>query len=139
MTPTAAARRIGAGARNPDNWVALLKFGVVGGSGYIINIFVFAVAVKVLGFHHVSAAITAFLVAVTNNFHWNRRWTFGSDGRIGPQATRFLTVSAGGLVINLVLLVALVGAGVSEVLAQAIAVACAVPFNFVANKLWTFG
>lgn len=138
MTPTAAARRIGAGARKPENWVALLKFGVVGGSGYVINLLVFAAAVKLLGLHHVAAAIVAFLVAVTNNFHWNRKWTFSSEARIGPQAVRFLTVSTGGLVINIALLVALVGTGMNEVLAQAIAVACAVPFNFVANKLWTF-
>ncbi len=138
MSPTAAARRIGAGARNPENWVALLKFGIVGGSGYVINLAVFALALKVFGLHHILAAIVAFLVAVSNNFHWNRIWTFSSDGRIGPQAVRFLTVSVGGLVINLVLLVVLVGAGMTELPAQAIAVACAVPFNFAANKLWTF-
>ncbi len=41
--------------------------------------------------------------------------------------------------INLVALELLVvGAGMSELPAQAIAVAIAMPFNFIGNKLWTF-
>ena len=32
----------------------------------------------------------------------------------------------------------LVGCGMAELPAQAIAVAIAMPFNFVGNKLWTF-
>ena len=39
---TELAYRIGAAARQPANWVQLLKFGLVGGSGYLINLAVFA-------------------------------------------------------------------------------------------------
>ena len=40
--------------------------------------------------------------------------------------------------INLVALELLVKGGMGELPAQAIAVAIAMPFNFVGNKLWTF-
>ncbi len=40
--------------------------------------------------------------------------------------------------INLVVLELLVGSGMGELAAQAIAVAVAMPFNFLGNKLWTF-
>ncbi len=81
MTPVATARRIGAGARKPANWMQLFKFGLVGGSGYVINLAVFALAVEVFGVHHLTAALLAFCVAVTSNFHWNRHWTFAAtDG-----------------------------------------------------------
>jgi putative flippase GtrA len=134
------AYRIGAAARRPASWWQLLKFGIVGGSGYVINIAVFAVLTGSLGFHHVPAAVGAFCVAVFNNFLWNRYWTF-EPGEDHPafQAARFFAVSVAALAINLVVLEALIaGASLGDVPAQAIAVAVAMPFNFLGNKLWTF-
>jgi dolichol-phosphate mannosyltransferase len=134
------AVRIGAAARHPDNWIQLFKFGVVGGSGYLINLGVFAFLSGNLGVYHAVAAIGAFCVAVTSNFLWNRYWTFGpGEGLAHMQAARFLVVSVGCLAINLILLEAIVAkTSISELAAQAIAVAVAMPFNFLGNKLWTF-
>jgi putative flippase GtrA len=136
----ALARRIHLGTRKPENWVQLFQFGVVGVTGYVINIAVFALLTEVAGLHHVVAAVGAFCVAVTNNFLWNRHWTFDAGhGHAGFQAARFLAVSLGALGINLVVLVLLVDvAGLPDVPAQAIAVATAMPANFIGNKLWTF-
>jgi putative flippase GtrA len=141
MNPARAlANRIGLATRRPANWMQLLKFGVVGGSGYLVNLAAFAVLAGLLGVHHVPAAIVAFCVAVASNFFWNRRWTFSpGDGHAGFQAARFFTVSIAALLLNLAALEALVvGASVGKLAAQAIAVALAMPFNFAANKLWTF-
>ena len=93
-----------------------------------------------LGVHHAIAAVGAFCVAVTSNFLWNRYWTFGpGEGTGAFQAARFFAVSVASLVINLAVLEALVaGAGMGDLAAQAIAVAIAMPFNFLGNKLWTF-
>jgi dolichol-phosphate mannosyltransferase len=134
------AYRIGAAARQPANWVQLLKFGLVGGSGYLINLGVFAVLVGNFGVYHAVAAVGAFCVAVTSNFLWNRYWTFtAGNGRASFQAARFFAVSLASLGLNLVVLEALVsGHAVGELTAQAIAVAVAMPFNFLGNKLWTF-
>jgi putative flippase GtrA len=134
------ARRIHLGTRRPANWLQLVKFGLIGTSGYAINLTVFALLVEVAGLHHAVAAVAAFCVAVSNNFHWNREWTFrASGGHAGFQAARFLTVSVAALGINLVVLQILIDpVGADEVAAQAIAVATAMPFNFVGNKLWTF-
>ena len=134
------ARRIGLGAREPANWVELFKFGAVGASGYVVNLIVFAILVEGLGAHHFPAAIGAFCVAIANNFLWNRHWTFdAAGGHAGEQAWRFLTVSVLGLGINLVALYLLVDvAGLAELPGQALAVAIAMPANFVGNKLWTF-
>jgi dolichol-phosphate mannosyltransferase len=112
---------------------------VVGASGYIVNLAVFAVVVGPLSVHHIPAAIIAFCVAVTNNFWWNRHWTFDArHGHAGFQAARFFAVSVAALVINLVVLELLVRGGMGDVPAQAVAVAIAMPFNFIGNKLWTF-
>jgi len=141
MSPaTELAYRIGAAARRPASWVQLFKFGLVGCSGYLINLAVFALVSDNLGLHYIAAAIGAFAVAVANNFLWNRHWTFG-PGEDHPafQAMRFFAVSLAALLINLAALEALVaGTSLGGLVCQAIAVAFAMPFNFLGNKLWTF-
>jgi putative flippase GtrA len=134
------AMRLHHAARQPDNWIQLVKFGVVGISGYVINLLVFAFLASNLGVFHALAAVGAFLVALGNNFFWNRHWTFGpGEGLAHEQAIRFTVVSVGALVVNLIALEILVSsAGMHELAAQAIAVAVAMPFNFLGNKLWTF-
>jgi putative flippase GtrA len=135
-------RRIHLGLRRPKNWAQLFQFGVIGAAGYAVNLAVFAVLTLVLDVHHIAAAILAFCIAVSNNFLWNRLWTFresAEGGHTGFQATRFFAVSLGGLGVNLAVLALLVDAlGAPEVPSQAVAVAVAMPLNFIGNKLWTF-
>jgi len=140
MSPSELADRIGAAARRPASWWQLLKFGIVGGSGYLINLAVFAALAGGFDVHHIVAAIGAFCVAVSSNFLWNRYWTFGpGEGPAHFQAARFFAVSLAALALNLIVLEALLaGGGIGELTAQAIAVAVAMPFNFLGNKLWTF-
>lgn len=134
------AYRIGAAARRPASWVQLVKFGIVGGSGYLVNLAAFALLTGGLGAHRIPAAVAAFCVAVSSNFFWNRHWTF-EPGEDHPafQAARFFAVSIGALCINLIVLEVLVtGTSLGDLPSQAIAVAVAMPFNFLGNKLWTF-
>lgn len=140
MSPAAElADRISAAARRPASWVQLCKFGLVGGCGYLINLAVFALLAG-SGVHHVAAAVGAFCVAVSNNFLWNRYWTFGpGDGPAHFQAARFFTVSLASLGLNIAVLELLISNHLTDDLtAQAIAVAVSMPFNFLGNKLWTF-
>ena len=140
MSASELAYRLSEAARRPASWWQLVKFGLVGGSGYLVNLAVFSLLRADLGLHQALAATGAFCVAVTNNFVWNRHWTFAAgDGHAGFQAVRFFAVSLGALAINLVVLEALVAAtSLGDLSAQAIAVAVAIPFNFLGNKLWTF-
>ncbi len=139
-SPDQFAYRVRAAARRPASWLQLLKFGVVGASGYLINLAVFSVLADSVGVHHMAAAVGAFCVALANNFLWNRYWTFEpGEGHPGFQAARFLAVSVAGLLVNLAVLEVLVsGTSMGDLAAQAIAVAVAMPFNFLGNKLWTF-
>jgi putative flippase GtrA len=141
MSPAAElAYRIGAAARRPASWWQLFKFGLVGGSGYVINLAVFALLADGLGVHHMLAAIGAFCVAVMNNFILNRYWTFEpGEGPAHFQAARFFAVSLASLGLNLGILELLIANHLTgELTAQAISVAMAMPFNFLGNKLWTF-
>jgi putative flippase GtrA len=141
VTPIEAAKRIGRGTLKSENWVQLFQFGLVGGSGYLVNLSVFALLNQLVSVHYIPAAIGAFCVAVTNNFLWNRHWTFrATHGHAGFQAARFLVVSLFALAFNLAMLELLVSvADVGKIPAQALAVLAATPLNFVGNKLWSFG
>ena len=38
MSPVETAKRIGRGTKRGENWVQLFQFGLVGASGYIVNL-----------------------------------------------------------------------------------------------------
>jgi dolichol-phosphate mannosyltransferase len=125
--------------RRPHNWMQLAKFCAVGVSGYVVNLAVYAALLEVGGVHYLGAAIGSFLVAVTNNYIWNRLWTFHHQrGHVAYQGMRFLVVAVVALGANLVLLHVLVQLGLGKIVAQAIAIVLVTPLNFVGNKLWSF-
>jgi putative flippase GtrA len=117
-----------------------MKFCAVGASGYVVNLCVFALFIGPLDAHHLVAATAAFAVAVTNNFWWNRHWTFRArGGRAGFQAARFFTVSVVAFIFAAAILELLVSVvGVAELPAQAISIIAATPLNFIGNKMWSF-
>ena len=128
------------GMRKPSNWLQLVRFGIVGGSGFLVNIAVYALCVHAVGVDYRVSSILAWLVAVLNNFVLNRHWTFdAAAGSARLQGMRFFIVSLVAEGFSLLLLTALVeGAGLEKVAAQALAVAAVMPLNFLGNKLWSF-
>jgi len=139
FSATAVRSRAGQALRRPDNWVQLAKFSAVGLSGYVINLVVYTALLKGASLHYAAAATCSFLVAVTNNYTWNRLWTFHAErGHVGWQGLRFLVVALIAYIANLALLTGFIALGLDKVLAQAIAVMLVVPLNFLGNKLWSF-
>jgi dolichol-phosphate mannosyltransferase len=134
-------RRVHRGLRTPANWLELVRFGVVGGSGYVVNVGLYTLLVHAAGLDYRAAAVAGFAAALINNFFWNRHWTFdASDGHAGFQAARFLVVSLGAFAVQFALLQLLVESGdLQKVPAQAVSILAAMPLNFLGNKLWSFG
>ena len=128
------------GMRRPANWLQLIRFAMVGGIGFVVNLVVFTLCVHALGIDYRVAYAAAWLVAVINNFVLNRQWTFdASGGQIHFQAIRFFVVSLLAAGFGLVLLTLLVEqGGIAKVPAEALAVAASTPLNFIGNKLWSF-
>ena len=54
-----AHTRVRHGLRHPHNWYQLVKFCVVGGSGYVVNLCVFTACVALFDLHHLTAATAA--------------------------------------------------------------------------------
>jgi putative flippase GtrA len=140
--PSRSLARSGAGAaiRTSGDWTVFAKYCLVGASGYAVNLAVYVTLVRGARLHYLMAAACSFLVAVTNNYTWNRLWTFCAQrGRVGRQGVRFLFVSTAALAANLLCLRGLVELGLDKVRVQALAILLVTPISFLGNKLWSFG
>jgi putative flippase GtrA len=134
---SALGARTAQALRSPHNWIQLAKFGVVGASGYVINLAVFA---ALLGWGAYVAAAISFVVSAASNYWWNRHWTFRNDrSHIGVQGARFFVVSLGAFGVNQLWLVLFIDIfDWRKILSQAVAIILVTPLNFLGNKLWSF-
>jgi len=138
-TDAQTGSRAGRALRARHNWVQLAKFCTVGGSGYVVNLGIYAFALDALGLQYYIAATISFLVAVVNNYLWNRAWTFREErGHFGYQGFRFFVVSTAVYAANILLLSLLIALGLGEIVSQACAIVLVTPINFIGNKLWSF-
>ena len=119
-----------------------IKFSVVGLSGTLVNMAIYALAVN-SGLYYLIAAIISFLFAVTNNFYWNFRWTFKGQAAFRSRRnkySRFLAVSVLNLGINLLLLRLFVETlAMDKTLAQLVSIGLVSILNFLMNSRFTFG
>jgi putative flippase GtrA len=140
LLPVRVRARMRDSVLRPDNWLQLIRFATVGASGYVVNLGVFAGCVHLLGIDYRLSAVLAFVVSVANNFWLNRHWTFDARHEHAIfQGARFFAVSLIAFAFTYVMLISLVsGAGMSKVVAQAIAIIAGTPLSFLGQKLWSF-
>ena len=133
--------RVRIGISSGENWLQLIRFGVVGASGYVVNLVAFAICLHVIKLDYKVALPIAYLAGTINNFIWNRRWTFGHKKEAHPveQAIKFLIVSAVAFAVDYVIVIAFVHwTSMDKVFIQAIANILVIPVNFLGQKLWSF-
>ena len=118
----------------------LLKFGIVGCSGMIIDFGTTYLCKEILKINKFLSNGIGFILAATSNYFLNRNWTFNSQSEdIGTQYVQFMIVSTIGLGINSLVLYLL-----NEKLkwnfyfSKLIAIAITTIWNFFANLLFTF-
>jgi putative flippase GtrA len=139
------------------SWMQLIRFSVVGLSGFVVNLVVFATCLSVFGNedgvvfpliigdfnvrnYHVYAMV-AFFVANISNYLLNRAWTFKSAGTASMwrEYVPFLTIGLAAQFFGLLILT--VGVRVFEldkIVAQAVAILLITPLSYLGNKLWSF-
>ena len=122
----------------------LIKFCIVGASGFCVNLGLLAIFVEVVGMHKVWAQIPSYQISILTNFMFNDFWTFSDRRTPGLKsflirAVKFNLVSQVGWGINIsVYYVALNAAGIYYIVSQIIAVAVATMWNFFSNLIWTW-
>ena len=139
--PPTGISRIARGLRNRGNWLQLIRYGSVGASGFVVNTVVYVLLLHA-GVPYLLAAAGAFCLAATNNFCWNKLWTFrhqSAGSHAGFQFARFFAVSLMAFACNIALLATFVEVvGIGKIVSQIIVVILVMPVSFLGNKYWSF-
>ena len=114
---------------------------MVGASGTVVNFGIYHLLL------HLSVALwlayaIGFILGGVNNYWWNRRWTFRSQGHPWKELGQFITVSAIALGISEIVIVFaekhLPVMPFRNSAAWLIATVFGMGWNFFGNKFWTF-
>jgi putative flippase GtrA len=128
------------------------KFAVVGASSTLIDMGLFWVLVRPLGWGEtagmrIAANSVSFTLGVTNGFLWNRYWTFtgAAAGHAPTQYVRFVLVNLVGLAVDTATVQLAFALGRHllppdwlPLAAKVLAIPPVALWNFTAHSLWTF-
>lgn len=124
--------------------IRFIKFGLVGGSGIVVDMGLLWLFTELIGLHYVLSGILAFTAAVVNNFIWNDLWTWSDRGDSGIDAylvrlIKFFLVSSIAGVVKIAILWLLTHFfNLYYLLSNLVGIAVGMILNFSINNLWTF-
>lgn len=125
-------------------WENIIKFGIVGFSGIIVNEGILIYLREGAGFSIPAASIFAIELSILNNFLWNDIWTFKrvkgqSITSRWQRGVSFQFVSIGGAIINFAVLNILAFAlGFDYRIANIVGILVGFAWNFVINRNLTW-
>lgn len=124
--------------------IRFLKYGMVGGTGFGVNLGLLALLVEIVHLHENLSVIISYGISIQTNFILNELWTFG-DKRTTEwrsvliRAFKFNLVSIIGWAINLAVFSFFFNIlGIFYILSEIIAVAVVTLWNFFVNIHWTW-
>lgn len=118
----------------------IIRFAIVGIANFLIIMAVSWLLMHLFGINFYVANIVAYVLALVNNFYWNRIWVFRSTGeRMGRQALMFLAAYGIAYLVQLGVIAVLVQwLGVNKDLANFIGLFPFGATNFLLNKFFAF-
>jgi len=127
------------GFRNIEDFV---KYSLVGFSGVLINLGIYAFLTRYYNFSEAIAPLLSIEAALISNFLLNNFWTFGSrsnQSRVRVKFLKFHLVSGLGALINyLVFLLLFFVLEIHDIFANLIGIAFAAVVNYLINSNWTW-
>ncbi len=121
-------------------YIRILKFGIVGGSGIFVNEGLLWFFTEIMGFFYLLSGLIAVEASILSNFLFNDVWTF-SDRRNGSFMNRMLKFNfARGIIIliNVGILWALTSLGVNYLIANLIGIITATIFTYASSLKWVW-
>ncbi|HYP75886.1 MAG TPA: GtrA family protein [Polyangiaceae bacterium] len=117
--------------------VSLVRFGIVGVSNTAIGFTSFWILHRPLGAG--TATGIGYVFGTLWSYHWNRRWTFQSQGKVASEATRFFALQGTFMALSWLLMHLLVERQHLPAFACWLSVSVFVTvLNFVASRYWAF-
>lgn len=117
----------------------LFRFGAVGVVSTVVDFAIFAMLALGFDFNPVVANVIAYLVAVTNSFVLNNRFTFKGHGQRSVLAAyaRFVAVNTGGLMVSTLTIYLLAGL-MPALAAKLVAIAFSLFVNYFASYFFVY-
>ena len=124
-------------------WTILLRFirfGIVGCSGMIVDFGVTWLCKEKLRWNKYLSNSLGFILAATNNYLWNRIWTFQSESEaVAREYISFVVIAVIGLGLNnLIIYLLHERLHLNFYLSKLLAIACVTIWNFTMNYVFTF-
>ncbi|WP_298804259.1 GtrA family protein [uncultured Pseudokineococcus sp.] len=116
----------------------LLAYLFVGGLSYIIDLGLFLLLGRGLGWGVVPAATVGYWTSVMVNFCLNRSVVFSSTHRLRRGAVRYGLLLLANYLATLGIVTGLVSLGTADALAKTTAVAVIAVWNFFLYRAWVF-
>ena len=128
---------------NSTWWTILLRFirfGIVGFSGMIVDFGVTWLCKEKLRWNKYLSNSLGFILAATNNYIWNRLWTFQSESQaVAREYLSFVVIAVIGLGLNnLIIYLLHERLHLNFYLSKLIAIGCVTLWNFSMNYVFTF-
>ena len=118
----------------------ILKFMLVGASGVLVNLAVLAALTELAGIYYLASFAVAFMCAATNNYWWNKLWTFKGRATAKLGYLRYLTLTSVTLLLDEALLYAFTEwCGIWYVASATIAIMIVFVIRYLASKrfIWS--
>ena len=117
-----------------------IRFGIVGASGMIADFGVTWLCKEKLRWNKYVSNSLGFILAASNNYFWNRLWTFHSESvEIVREYSTFVLIALVGLGLNnLIIWLLHEKAQLNFYLSKLIAIGCVMIWNFSMNYVFTF-
>lgn len=118
----------------------LIRFCVVGASGMVVDFGVTWLCKEKLHWNKYLSNSLGFVIAATNNYLWNRLWTFASQSpEVVREYSSFLLISLVGLGLNNLIIYLLHGKlHLNFYWSKLVAIGCVTLWNFGMNYVFTF-
>ncbi|MDH5400963.1 MAG: GtrA family protein [Candidatus Heimdallarchaeota archaeon] len=89
---------------NPNaDLIELIKFGLVGASGILVNFFILFIFSTLLKWPNVIAILLGIIFSMLSNYILNRIWTFKSEGKILNELLKYITGNSIGAAFQFIL------------------------------------
>ena len=124
--------------KNNKLLMQILKFGVVGGTSFLIDYGIFTILSQFLNIHYLIASIISFSISVIYNYILSIKWVFDvTKKQTAKEFMIFVILSVIGLGLNsFIMYLTHDLMDIHEMIGKIIATAIVMVYNFITRKIF---
>ena len=124
--------------KNNKLLMQIIRFGIVGGTSFLIDYGIFTILSQLLHIHYLIASILSFSISVIYNYILSIKWVFDvTKKQTSKEFIVFVILSVIGLGINsLIMYISVDLMHIHEMISKIIATAIVMVYNFITRKIF---